>query len=185
MTQNNKLSDQKISIEDLLKFKRDERPPVEFWDSFELELHRKTLRALVVSEPWYGKFLRPSFARMAIIAPIAAVAATAVGLIYYSNSEPSKIEIPKDIAVNTSTPVSPALIEEIPLAKYSESQNRSRRQFVNYVIMLQNDNGEKFITVMTPETFKADTQKAVYVADPLTGVESTPVLISAPKVEKY
>ncbi len=180
-----KLPNKKISLEDLLRLKRDEKPPIEFWEGFERELHQKTLRALVVSEPWYGRFLRPSMARMAVIAPLAIVTATAAGYMFYKKNEPSKADVPALIAVKAPTQAAPVLVEEIPFVQESGSADRSRRQFANYIIMVQQDKNMNFITVRTSETYKANPAKAVYVADPLSGVESTPILISAPSAEQY
>lgn len=42
-----------VSVEDLLRFKRAERPPTEFWTRFDQELHAKQLAALVEKRPWW------------------------------------------------------------------------------------------------------------------------------------
>ncbi|MBC7369716.1 MAG: hypothetical protein H7343_23350 [Undibacterium sp.] len=42
-----------VSLEDLLRLKRAERPPAEFWSQFERELRAKQLSALVVRRPWW------------------------------------------------------------------------------------------------------------------------------------
>ena len=42
-----------VSLEDLLRLKRAERPPAEFWPQFERELRAKQLSALVVRRPWW------------------------------------------------------------------------------------------------------------------------------------
>ena len=177
----NKSPDIKITLEDLLMLKRDEKPPVEFWEGFERELHQKTLRALVVNEPWYGIFLRPSLARMAIVAPLAIATATA-GYMYYKKSEPSKVEIPAVIADHSPTPIAPVSVKEIPLFREGRLPDRSRRQFANYIIV-QQDKNTNFITVRTSETFKANSAKAIYAADPLSG--AIPVQVSAPNAERY
>lgn len=181
----NKSPDKKITLEDLLRLKRDEKPPIEFWEGFERELYQKTLLALVVNEPWYGIFLRPSLARMAIIAPLAIATATAAGYMFFNKNEPSKADIPAVIAIHSPTPAAPVLVKEIPFVREGGSADRSRRQFANYIIMVQQDKNMDFITVRTSETFKANSSKAVYVADPLSGVDATPVLISAPIAEQY
>ncbi len=182
----NKSPDKKITLEDLLRLKRDEKPPVEFWEGFERDLHRKTLRALVVNEPWYGIFLRPSLARMAIVAPLAIATATAAGYyMFYKKSEPPRVDVPAVIADHTATPVAPMLVKEIPFIREGGLPDRSRRQFANYIIMVQQDKNTNFITVRTSETFKANSAKAVYAADPLSGVDAAPVLISAPNAEQY
>ncbi len=42
-----------VTLEDLLRLKRTERPPAEFWNRFDRELRAKQLAALVVKRPWW------------------------------------------------------------------------------------------------------------------------------------
>lgn len=42
-----------VTIEDLLRLKRTERPPAEFWDQFDRALRAKQLAALVEKRPWW------------------------------------------------------------------------------------------------------------------------------------
>ena len=42
-----------VSLEDLLRLKRAERPAPEFWTQFERELRAKQLAALVTKRPWW------------------------------------------------------------------------------------------------------------------------------------
>lgn len=43
-----------ISVEDLLRLKRAERPPAEFWGEFDRRLREKQLSALVAPRPWWS-----------------------------------------------------------------------------------------------------------------------------------
>ncbi|MBK9990285.1 MAG: hypothetical protein IPP19_06020 [Verrucomicrobia bacterium] len=43
----------KISLEDLIQFKRAERPPAEFWAEFEQAMRTKQLAAIVETRPWW------------------------------------------------------------------------------------------------------------------------------------
>ena len=47
-----------IEIEDLLRLKRAERPPAEFWTQFDRELRAKQLAALVAKRPWWQSLPR-------------------------------------------------------------------------------------------------------------------------------
>jgi hypothetical protein len=42
-----------VTVEDLLRLKRAERPPAEFWTRFEQELRAKQLAAIVAKKPWW------------------------------------------------------------------------------------------------------------------------------------
>ncbi len=69
---------QKISVEDLLRIKRAERPPAEFWVSFESELRAKQLAAIVEKRPWWHSLSR-AFAGVARLhLPLGATAVLAV-----------------------------------------------------------------------------------------------------------
>ncbi|HEY5079676.1 MAG TPA: hypothetical protein VII43_07495 [Opitutaceae bacterium] len=46
-------SEQRVTIEDLLRLKKAERPPAEFWAAFESELRAKQLAAIVARRPWW------------------------------------------------------------------------------------------------------------------------------------
>lgn len=47
------LNQSKVTIEDLLKLKRAERPPVEFWDNFDRNLRAKQLATMMEPKPWW------------------------------------------------------------------------------------------------------------------------------------
>ena len=47
-----------ITLEDILRLKRAERPPAEFWESFDRELRAKQLAALVEKRPWWRSLPR-------------------------------------------------------------------------------------------------------------------------------
>ena len=42
-----------VTLEDLLRLKRAERPPTEFWNDFDRELRTKQLAALMAKRPWW------------------------------------------------------------------------------------------------------------------------------------
>jgi hypothetical protein len=48
-------TEHKMTIEDLLRLKRAERPPAEFWAKFEAEMRAKQLAAIVVRRPWWDR----------------------------------------------------------------------------------------------------------------------------------
>jgi hypothetical protein len=72
-----------IEIEDLLRLKKAERPPAEFWSQFDRELRAKQLAAIVARRPWWhglsGVFGQVSRYRL----PIGAAAALAITLVSF------------------------------------------------------------------------------------------------------
>ncbi|MBL9210635.1 MAG: hypothetical protein JNL92_09195 [Opitutaceae bacterium] len=72
-------SNRPVAIEDLLRLKRAERPPAEFWGEFDRQLRSKQLAALVAKRPWWQRLPRlvPTLARYRIVLGGTAVAAMA------------------------------------------------------------------------------------------------------------
>jgi len=71
-------SPDKVTLEDLLRLKRAERPPAEFWNQFDRELQAKQLAALVGKKRWWHSAAR-TIARFSYL-PIGATAALAFAL---------------------------------------------------------------------------------------------------------
>lgn len=75
----------KVTVEDLLRLKRAERPDAEFWNKFEVELRQKQLAALVERRPWWQQI--PLLLNRRAYLPIGATAVltfTLVSLRYYA-----------------------------------------------------------------------------------------------------
>lgn len=78
-TESNDLrSKHSVTVEDLLKLKRLERPSPEFWTQFERELRAKQLAAIVDRRPWWHRLSRPVILTTRFHAPIGAVAVLAL-----------------------------------------------------------------------------------------------------------
>jgi hypothetical protein len=67
----------KVSLEDLLKLKRAERPSPEFWEHFDCELRSKQLAALVQTKPWW-QTLASKKVLIRVCMPLGAAAAVAM-----------------------------------------------------------------------------------------------------------
>lgn len=67
-----------VTLEDILRLKRAERPPAEFWERFDRELRAKQLAALVEKRPWWraAPALLAGFSRYHL--PLGATAVLAV-----------------------------------------------------------------------------------------------------------
>jgi len=93
-----------VSIEDLLRLKRSERPPAEFWGDFDRKLRDKQLAALVAKRPWWQRLPRlvPTIARYRFIFGGAAVAAMAlVTLREMPDTAPVDVAVESMAAVET------------------------------------------------------------------------------------
>ncbi|MEO0509731.1 MAG: hypothetical protein AAF065_07720 [Verrucomicrobiota bacterium] len=58
MVKPTKDSQAKVSLEELLRFKRAERPDEAFWDRFDDELHHRMMQTLVKKDPWPIQLMR-------------------------------------------------------------------------------------------------------------------------------
>lgn len=106
-----------IAIEDLLRLKRAERPPAEFWARFDRELRAKQLSALVAKRPWWQRLPRAfsGFGRYALPLGAAAVlTVTFVSLRDESGPSPTN-SMAAGGAVAVAQPVTVARDEHAPV----------------------------------------------------------------------
>lgn len=99
-----------VTLEDLLRVKRAERPPAEFWVEFERTLRAKQLAAIVEKRPWWQSWR--SVWRLGL--PTGAAAALAVGVVslYLSRSVSSNEGGGQPIASTVQASVTPALASD-------------------------------------------------------------------------
>jgi hypothetical protein len=69
-----------VTLENLLRFKRSEQPPAEFWQQFDRELRAKQLAAIVERKPWWIPLARCAGLVSRHSLPFSAAAALAVSL---------------------------------------------------------------------------------------------------------
>lgn len=75
MANSTKDSRHNVSLEELLRFKRTERPDEVFWEQFDSELHDRMMQTLVKKDPWLVQLMRGLSGRMARTTGIVAAAA--------------------------------------------------------------------------------------------------------------
>lgn len=69
----------KVSVEDLLRLKRAERPASAFWTEFDDQLRRKQLAAIVDKRPWWRRVSVSNLAKLTL--PVGATAVLTIALI--------------------------------------------------------------------------------------------------------
>lgn len=81
----------RVTLEDLLRVKRSERPPAEFWLDFEQSLRAKQLAAIVEKRPWWRRRSLSSFSRWSLPAGAAAALLLTVATVAsrHPRSQPS------------------------------------------------------------------------------------------------
>lgn len=106
-----------VTLEDLLRLKRAERPAPEFWEQFDRELRAKQLAALVQKRPWWQELPRVFGGIRRYHLPLGAAAVLAVTFVTVRDFSPA----PKPAKVDPSAPVA-----EIPTAIASEEPSVAR-----------------------------------------------------------
>ncbi|MEO6876479.1 MAG: hypothetical protein ABI222_16810 [Opitutaceae bacterium] len=79
----------KVSLEDLLRLKRAEQPPAEFWAEFDRGLRTKQLAAIVEPRPWWAPFIRVGTRLARYQLPVGAMAVLAVTLLTVREYRPT------------------------------------------------------------------------------------------------
>src|SRR5262245_54731386 len=121
----------KITVEDLLRLKRTERPSPEFWSGFERELRQKQLAALVEQRPWW-RDLPQLLSRRAYL-PVGATAILAftfVSVKFYAPTRIARVDTPIGISapvvpVATSSTLEPVAVRVIPSEREVELDDRT------------------------------------------------------------
>jgi len=120
---------QKVSLEDLLRLKREERPTSEYWSQFDRELRAKQLAALVEKRPWWHRLPAWSLNWRRYHLPLGATAALALTLVSLrdggSNVTPASVREERATAAASSvrptesgavSTLAPASVERVALA---------------------------------------------------------------------
>jgi hypothetical protein len=114
----------KVTVEDLLRLKRAERPAAEFWTNFERELRQKQLTALLNKRPWWQE-LPQLFIRRAYI-PVGATAILAFTLVsvkFYAPAQVAPAGVPSISSTSHETIARAATLVSAPVS--SPLVNRS------------------------------------------------------------
>ena len=121
-----------VTLEDLLRVKRAERPPPEFWAEFEREMRLKQLAAIVEPRPWWAPFIRVGARIARYQVPVGAAAILALSLVTISEYrsgmavEPS-LTIPESSLARVSipAPVRPEYVAPMQVAVVSAPERSS------------------------------------------------------------
>jgi len=117
----------KITLEDLLRLKRAERPAPEFWPAFEQQLKQRQLAAAIHEKRPRWHPLPATLPRLSILFPIGATAALAIGIIAWRDparqtpAPAATARAPANIA--GSEPQQPALMTARPATPGNENNN--------------------------------------------------------------
>lgn len=109
----------KVTLEDLLRLKRAERPAPEFWSAFDAELRRKQLAAGVKNRRWWLFQVPVAFRRLWVSLPVGAAAAVALTWVALRPSAP--VQTPATFVAEATPVSSPASSTPVVVASVSET----------------------------------------------------------------
>jgi len=123
-------TDRKISVEDLLRLKRAERPPAEFWATFESEIRSKQLSAIVNRRPWWDGISRVVWAIYRHPVPVGAAAALALAYmgVRYSGGTTGAVAAARASAAKPVAVAAPAARAVARPAAHPEATGFSARE---------------------------------------------------------
>ena len=188
-----KESRQKVSLEDVLRLKRSERPSVKFWEDFDRDLRRRTLQALVSEEPWNPSRFRMLFIRVATTVSVTAAAVAALVYIVFQNEvaikehEPLANRVTGTTAVELST--GPQLVESRQDQNFTIFRSpRLQKTFVIEVIEVLQEKELSYQKNLKPRTFTA--LSSIPESRPSSNVQGIPVrddvrFVSAPSLQYF
>lgn len=182
----------KVSLEDVLRLKRSERPSVEFWEDFDRDLRRRTLQALVSEEPWNPSRLRMLFIRVATTVSVTAAAVAALVYVLQNGivikeHEPLEHRVAGTKSVEPST--GPQLVESRQSQNFTIFRSpRLQKTFVIEVIEVLQEKELSYQKNLKPRTFTA--LSSVPVSRPPSNVEGIPGrddvrFVSAPSLHYF
>lgn len=147
-----------VTVEDLLRLKRAERPTAEFWAEFDQELRAKQLAALVAKRPWWSGLPRRIAALARYNLPLGATAVLAITLISLRNYEPvihpRSAPTPRTAATAVQAAATSQATETVPSTASTEVASPSE-------IAASEDND--VAATDTPETASATSARLVPV----------------------
>lgn len=155
-----------VTLEQLLKLKRSERPEPAFWEEFDRELRRRQLASVVAAPRWYTRLGRGMFVSLKRAAPVgaAAVAAVAGFLVLQRPQETAPVVAPS-VAVEAPMPVlaaleTPAAPVDLPLAEDRpapafERPAMSEPRFIVHEFVATTAPARTFVSVTSPNTFSS------------------------------
>ncbi len=116
-----------VTLEDLLRLKRAERPPAEFWNQFDRELRAKQLAALVEKRPWWRTLPNAFGGLSRYHLPLGATAILALTVLTvreYRSTAPEVISETTNPVAATVTPEVPAAAEAVIASSAATTNDR-------------------------------------------------------------
>ena len=113
MVKPNKDSQEQVSLEELLRFKRAERPSEEFWGQFDRDLHQRMMQTLVKKDPFLIQLMRGLSGKFVQTTAIAG-AALVLALMVIRPALPVSNETSRPVMAETTVEATAPVQQETP-----------------------------------------------------------------------
>jgi hypothetical protein len=160
----------KVTLEQLLKLKRTERPDAAFWEEFDRELRRRQLASVVATPTWRVRFARSLLVGVRRAVPIGAAATAAVaGFMALQRPTEKVTSTPEETAAMATPAVAPVVAEVAPSLPTPvsapevsaeeepvfERPSTSEPRFVVNEFVTRSSPTRTYVTVTSPNTFSS------------------------------
>lgn len=167
-----------VTLEQLLKLKRSERPGAAFWEDFDRELRRRQLASVVTAPAWYVRLGRATVVGLRRCAPVAAAAVAAVAGFLALQRSPQQASDSTDVPASPMARVDPAPVHEpfvpempsvaissLPLAPEPEIAlpATGEPRFVVHEFVADAAPARTFVSVTSPNTFSSPAYDAARI----------------------
>lgn len=168
MTEKDTLKDSKVTLEDLLRFKRNEKPSPEFWEDWDRSLEQKRWQALRGASA--SLKAGPIWATLSTCVKfgVPAAAAAALTLMVYVGSQSAYTQ-------NAESPATPVLAHHTsthapaPGDTATTELTESRDYVIDTLSVAESATPAGFTRVMEAEMFRKDAPSgAIFVADSMS-----------------
>jgi hypothetical protein len=167
-----------VTVEDLLRLKRNEQPSAEFWAGFDRQLRAKQLTALVEKRPWWQRIqlLPAGFAWRKYHLPLGAVAALAITLVSVRNYHGSAPELPAGPVNSSAAPIAAIPAAAVPAVE-SLSAFRSGHESAPAVVAVVAEPGPAAEQAREPAAAATLVAVDVGPVTPFLGIEAKAPLL--------
>ncbi len=147
----------RLTVEDLLRVKRLEKPSPEFWSAFERELQEKQLKALV-KRGWRERIWAVVAPKLTVLAPVSAVAGIAAVVFVSSwigwTGSGDAVDSEALAGIGGESELEAVAGDSVEMVS-AERPRRVDSRFVVDALVPEREAGQSFRTVSAPETFTA------------------------------
>tara|TARA_Y100001968_G_C19230466_1_gene654216 strand:+ start:325 stop:867 length:543 start_codon:yes stop_codon:yes gene_type:complete len=151
-----------VTLEDLIRLKRHERPLDEFWDDFEVEFKERTLRSVVRKKTWFSVF-QSCLVNPWTFCVSGSVAALAFLLYFPFDKKTSDLQLSPAVVSTTAT------VSDFLASNPNIMETSSEVEFIDGALVLNDPGQAEFDTAFSSNDLRAiSMDSTTYVEENLT-----------------